>query len=246
VSNTTTQEGGYAHLLYDFPWKYRNVRPDTILPPWWSGLTDALAIELLCRGYDVTGNQSYMQCAASLYASVLAPIQKGGSMLSDEQGGIMIEEYVDPNGSVRSRVLNGAIYSAMAVYNYEQRMKILDGKGIALLKSLVDNISRYDINGTWSYYDQVGTVANLKYHKINAALIKWIGSISENAPVVALAKKWENARYNPIRRAFIQGYFVLQSWFMCAVFIIIAIAISCTLYFIMRFCEKKYSNVKAK
>lgn len=171
LENVSYEINGQAHFLYDFNWPYKGYPGGKLIPPWWSGLTDAHAITLLLRGYDCFSDQRYLSLAADLYKSSVTPIDQGGSLTSWD-GHPWIEEYVDPRvpSSDLSRVWNGMAYSYFGIKAYEE---FIGQERISseLFDSMAEHVEKYDL-GVWSYYDAIGSRANIKYHLINWALIK--------------------------------------------------------------------------
>lgn len=171
VEHAETDENGNTHFFYDFDWHYPKYPNGMLKAPWWSGLTDGYAIVLLLRAWDCFGEESYLALARDLYKSVMTPIENGGS-LTYFNGHPWIEEYVDP--SVRpermSHVLNGMIYAYFGVRSYEEfiSQKIWSDN---LFKSIIENITYFDM-GNWSYYDALGSEANLKYHGVNKGILE--------------------------------------------------------------------------
>lgn len=197
VVRHTAYSRGNLHLIYNFDWPYKGYPGGYVRAPWWSGLTDATAIVLLLRAYDVYGDSKYLDAAAGLYRSVLTPVASGGS-LTELNGSPWVEEYVDPRlgrGSM-SYVLNGMIYAAKAIAMYEKFMGIEHGMSIKLFDSVVKNIDRFNL-GSWSYYDGVGTPANVKYHLINTASILDVYKISGDKSILTIYEDWKNTAKNP-------------------------------------------------
>jgi len=165
---------GRSHFLYNFDWPYRSHVNGGLKAPWWSGLTDGYAIILMLRAYDYFGDIRYLRMADSLYESVLTPISKGGS-LNQHNGCPWVEEYVDPRiePEMLSYVLNGAVYGAHGVREYEEykNYSASSRRSGLLYECIASNIEIFDRNG-WSDYDALGNSANIKYHRINYYLIK--------------------------------------------------------------------------
>jgi hypothetical protein len=161
---------GNAHIYYDFDWPYPNHPGGWLRAPWYSGLTEAHAITLFLRAYDCFGDKRYEKVAGELYRSVVRPLTEGGS-LGQLNGGLWIEEYVDRSVDPESlsQVFNGAVYSYFGVEAYE-RYANAPVFGSSLLKSISSNYRVFD-DGFWSFYDTVGSKANLKYHRVNLALL---------------------------------------------------------------------------
>lgn len=182
VSNVT-QYNGYSHFVYDFDWPYKNYPNGYLKSPWWSGLTDGYAIILLLRAHDYFGDDRYLALAESLYRSVLAPTDAGGS-LSELNGCPWIEEYVDPrvHSSQMSFVLNGMVYASYGISAFEKYTKLTLDSAMSdkLLACIEENINIFD-KQRWSYYDAIKNSANIKYHAVNYALVR---DLKESYPAI--------------------------------------------------------------
>ncbi len=171
VENTEYDEFGNAHLFYHFDWPYPNHPGGILRAPWWSGLTEGHAITLLLRAADCFDDPRYVDLAGEFYRSVIAPVSQGGSMLT-LNGLPWIEEYVDPSADEDklSRVFNGMAYGYFGVTAYERYIGVGDYSE-RLRDSILRNIDTFDM-GFWSYYDAIGSESNIKYHRINLALLE--------------------------------------------------------------------------
>lgn len=171
VKNAVKNNQGNLHLVYNFDWPYKNYPNGKLKAPWWSGLTDGHAITLMLRAWDCFGDKKYLDVAKSLYKSTLKPVSAGGSLV-EFNGHPWIEEYVDPQTSPTemSKVFNGMVYAYFGVKGFEEFYGI-DGFSKSLKKSITYNLHEFDL-GYWSYYDAIGSRANLKYHNVNLALIE--------------------------------------------------------------------------
>ena len=226
VVNKTYELGlNGAHLYYDFDWPYRNLKSGGLKAPWYSGLTDGMALTLLCRAYVITGNDTYKSAAALLYESVIKPVSKGGSLITLQNGDLWIEEYVENRLSdeYQSKVLNGMIYATFGVLDYEQTFVTKNQLAPALFKSIKNNIIKFDL-GWWTSYDLIGTVANLKYHYIHIGLLEDLYKITNDTYYFDLSKKWGKYNVGFIKRNFIKGKPTINSIIMLLEYMFIFIA----------------------
>jgi len=197
--NNLDESTGQAHFLYNFDWPYKGYPSGKLSKPWWSGLTDAYAIVLMLRAYDVFKDPKYLKVAEKLYNSSLEKIKNKGSLtrLNDYP---WIEEYVDPkvNSENLAFVLNGMIYSTFGIIAFEKK----NSKETypILLKSIEKNIDKFDKDAYWSNYDLIGNSSNMKYHKIHIALMEEMYKITKRETYLRKAKKWRagvsNIGYN--------------------------------------------------
>lgn len=172
VVKNMTELGGCYHIIYSFDWRYEGYPNGILKAPWYSGLTDAYAIILLLRAYDITKDKKYLDSAKKLYESSITHIRDGGN-LNYLKGFPWIEEYIDPRVSDYDKlsfVLNGMIYATFGIVSYEAYLGISSGYSDKLIESIIANLTSF-VKGEWSYYDLIGTSANLKYHRIHIGLL---------------------------------------------------------------------------
>ena len=186
VNNLEVLNNNY-HFIYKFNWNYKGYYKNKLFAPWYSGLTDGYAIILFLRAYDIFKDPVYLDVATKLYNSTISHYTKGGSLTSLNDNP-WIEEYVQPgvNEKDMSYVLNGMIYSSYGIIAYEDYFKLKSGLGNSLILSIIENLDNFVLNKYWSYYDQIGTQANLKYHRIHVYLLD---EIKNNFKFNVLQKK---------------------------------------------------------
>lgn len=197
---------GEAHFIYNFDWNYKGYPEGVLRKPWWSGLTDAYAIVIMLRAYDVFKDEKYINAAEALYKSSIKGVKENGSLtyLNDYK---WIEEYVDnkANTNEMAYVLNGMIYSTFGIKAYEDKFEIEERQTEDLLKSIEENISKFDEGEKWSNYDLIGTSCNMKYHKIHVALMSEMFKISKSQKFKIKENQWDkglnNIGYNWIKNS---------------------------------------------
>lgn len=203
-------EFGNAHIFYHFPWPYKGTSEGYLIAPWYSGLTDAVAIKLLLRAHVVTNEKRYLDAASSLYHSVLKPIDRGGSSVFDERGNPWIEEYIARNNSRHSRVLNGMVYATLAVLDYERFTVVENPLGSKLIQSIKMRLPEYDA-GFWTRYDVIGTLAKPKYHYIHIALIDMLYQVTNDPFFLKTASQWKRYGTHFFVRYFLKGHLTVNS-----------------------------------
>lgn len=234
LSSVHTEE--IAHLYYNFDWPYAKYPSGKLTAPWWSGLTDGHAITLMLRAWDCFEDQAYIDTAKMLYTSVTTPIVDGGS-LTRLDGYTWIEEYVDPNVNQyeMSYVFNGMAYAYFGVKAFEE----FTGKaGISdqLYEAITKTIQVFNL-GYWSYYDGMGSRANIKYHNVNLALLEdprlnytgFDGIISD----------WKVGRQFPAFFYMLQGPNSIAKLHFFILFLMTALFV----FGLVVFVTKKYRNV---
>jgi len=177
---------------YKFPWPDRNQTP-----PWISGMAQGLGIQVLARAYNITGDQKYLKIAKSSLRSFFIEVENGGVTYKDpETGGWWYEEYPNPDNG---RVLNGFIYALLGIHEYyegtdDKNAKYLFDKGIIELKN---HLSDYD-TGEWTYYDQVGNIADIGYHHIHVKQMAQLYEITHDPIFKEYHQKWKSYEDNPL------------------------------------------------
>ena len=194
------------HLIYGFDWYYKYLKGGMLKAPWYSGLTDGMALSLLIRAYILTDNDKYKIAANRLYKSVILMREKGGSTIHLRDGSIWIEEYVarDLPDHDQPRVLNGMVYASFGIYFYEKFFNVQKPLYSAYFDSLRANIHRFDL-GYWTAYDLIGTVANYKYHNVHLGLLKDLYLLTDDQYYLDLHKKWDEYSTSFIMRHFVHG-----------------------------------------
>ncbi|MPZ07147.1 MAG: hypothetical protein GEU26_12175 [Nitrososphaeraceae archaeon] len=164
VENTVSH-GNYSLFEYQFPWP----RYD-LLPPWHSGMAQALALEALIKAYDVTNDKRYLNTSKQLLNAFFIEVKDGGVTYKTPNDGWWYEEYAKP-GAIESRVLNGHTFALLGIHKYYEYTqdpvaKYLFNQGILTLKK---NLPSYEFTlggGQYSTYDILNNevAAPIFYH----------------------------------------------------------------------------------
>jgi len=219
----------YVSLPYNIKWpKYK------IQEKWNSAMANGLAISVFIRAYKTLGDQKYKRILDDLYKSFLIPVENNGITIILDNDSYWYEEYASKD-AIDSRVLNGMVYSLIGLNEYRQYYgdkNFLFEKGISALSE--EAIARYDA-GFWTYYDQVGTISDLKYHRIDVGLMQILYEITKIERFKKYYLKWQN-QYCPY---FIRE-FIMQKPDRVDVAIIVFSFIISTLFSIIVFilCRK--------
>ena len=211
---------------YDFDWPTYQIKA-----PWYSGMAQGLALSVLLRAYNITNKDIYLKTAEKVYNVFSIPVINGGVSYFDNENEIWFEEYAK-NGAKETRVFNGMVYAMLGVFEYESKVSKNSDLLIKAQNSLNKNIGKYD-SGWWTYYDQVGTIDNIKYHKIDTELLKDLYKITEDSTYLGYYEKWSNFNTPFIVREFLRqkphyidivilGYNFLISFFIVTFFIFFA------------------------
>jgi len=132
---------------------------------WASSYAQGFGLSVLCRAYQYSSDQRYIDIAGAVLNSFNLHYQNGGIMDIDSADHFWYLEYpADPP----AYVLNGMIFGLFGIYDYcritkSEKAKLYFDRGIETLKI---NLSRYDM-GYWSSYDLLYNhfCAGYNYHK---------------------------------------------------------------------------------
>jgi hypothetical protein len=183
---------------YSFPWEVYNLEP-----PWISGMAQGCGIEVLVRAYRESGNSKYLDAARKALTALSIPVESGGVLRKDSEDAWWYEEYASSTCK-ESRVLNGMAHTLIGIYHYwketgDPQASELFRKGLQALKQ---ELPKYD-TGQWTYYDQLGQIAKLKYHHININTVEHLGQITGEKLLIDTAQRWKNYRSDYFTRYFI-------------------------------------------
>ncbi len=175
--------------------------------PWISCLAQGKAISVLCRVYQLTGNQKYINAAILATGPFHVSVKKGGLVSEDSEGNIYYEEYPFPGQS--HHVLNGFITSLFGLYDLyrisgDQTVKNLFDIGISTLQAK-GVLERYDL-GFWTTYCQ-SPQRNMafKYNRLHVYQLWALAKITGNEHFQRMGDKW--LLYNRKHRYRIKFFF---------------------------------------
>ncbi len=131
----------YYPYPYSFP--LHGFSNPVMRPPWYSGMAQGLVLSLFVRLNQVTGEQKWRDAADATFASFRnAPVQGLPSTVNiDPSGYLWLEEYPLWPPTASDRTLNGHLFSAFGLYDYQR----LTGDPVA--------------RDLWN-----GALANVRYH----------------------------------------------------------------------------------
>jgi len=195
-------ENDYSLPWYDFDEK-----------PWVLGLGQGIGMRALIEAHEHTGESHYLKKAKKVLHSFDAEIEDGGVKYVDEEGYTWFEEYaIDPP----PHVLNGFITILQSIdefydYTEEKKAEQLWEEGI---KTIKDNLDRYD-NGYWSLYDlHTFYPSTVKYHKMHVRQLKELYEDTGEKIFLNYAEKWEDykdKRLNRVRKSLKRGFIHLRT-----------------------------------
>jgi hypothetical protein len=196
----------------DGGWRYPvPVRRYRAAPGWYSAMAQGLAISVLLRACDLTGEQSYLDAAGAAAALMLRPLGAGGCADYNQAGRPFLEECpADPP----SRILNGAVFAIIGLCEHEARMGPVPVPGLAAAAGsrLAAELGSYDL-GYWSRYDQwFAAPASLAYHCLHISLLEVAARLLMDDAFGRVAASWRGYLRHPrhrLRAAVNKALFVL-------------------------------------
>jgi len=179
-----------ARWITDVPLpQYRNKAP------WPSAFSQSRALSILLRGYQLTGNNTYLELSEKALIPFKKSVEEGG-VVSFTQWGPFYEEYTS---SVPTLVLNGMIFALCGVYDFIRMFpdnslatKIFD-EGVETLKNI---LPEYDL-GFWSRYNLCQAPwhpdidpATIWYQRLHVTQLKMMNRLTGEAIFKEYAEKF--------------------------------------------------------
>jgi len=194
VSNITIKPGGFGVWEHDFVLPYYSFKV-----PWVHGMAQGLAVSVLLRAHQLSGDNAYLESAKKAYGIFEKSMEEGGVRYIDKNGNIWLEEYpVSPP----PHILNGFIFALFGVHDFysaTKNEKVLD-LWKAGVQTMEENLNLYDL-GYWSRYNLVHQhPATKSYHALHVRQLKVLCELSGKTIFGVYADKWEKCLNNPINR----------------------------------------------
>jgi heparosan-N-sulfate-glucuronate 5-epimerase len=177
-----------------------------VAPGWYSAMAQGLAISVLLRAYDFTGERGYFDAAELAAALLLRPLCAGGCSDYDESGRPFLEECPsDPP----SHILNGALFALIGLRELEARTA--GDAHAAAARRLAAQLGQFDL-GYWSRYDlRFAAPATQAYHCLHISLLQVAGRLLGDPCFSDTAVRWRSFLDRPgyrLRAAANKAWFV--------------------------------------
>jgi hypothetical protein len=157
-------------------WPY-SIEFEGMTPPWISGMDQGLAISLLARVYQETGDERYLAAAKKAYRALETPVENGGTVDRFDDGTEVLEEYPG-NREINRHVLNGAIFATLGVLDLARITddEQLRARWVTLATNIANNLDAFD-SGDWSIYSDPRAapkryLASEGYHRLHIAQLR--------------------------------------------------------------------------
>ena len=153
---------------------------------WVSGMSQGLAISVLCRAYAITNDDTYHELADFALEVMKLKVGEGGVRAHLANGYVAFEEFPSP---LPSLVLNGNMYAIIGIYDHLQMVES-DGSRVLLEQALVTLdrlLPHYDYHG-WSLYDLLKrwntiNIASAFYHGLHVMQLRAIVDLARHLGV---------------------------------------------------------------
>ncbi len=184
--------------------------------PWKSAFSQARAINICMRAYQITGKKKYDTTSELALQPFLFSIEEGGVTANIPEGPFY-EEYPS---TVPVLVLNGKIFALCGIYDF---MRTHSGHAIAEkifiegVRTLKLILPKFDI-GYWSKYSLCEAdfhpkidPATIGYHFLHIIQLKLMRQMTGQHIFQNYAQKWERVvNYKNILKMYITKYFALR------------------------------------
>ncbi len=167
---------------------------------WVSGMIQGQLISVFLRGYQLLGDEKYLDLAHRCFRSFYIEYEQGGFRRVDEHGCVWFEEFATKKPSF---VLNGFIYAMFGIYDYYRVTSNEDSKKLwnDCVRTLEVNLHKYDV-WYWSVYDQAKKqLVSYYYQKnVHVPIMKIMFQLTGNVIFSYFATKWEKNLNNKFHR----------------------------------------------
>jgi heparosan-N-sulfate-glucuronate 5-epimerase len=165
-------------------------------PPWYSGMTQGVAVSFMLRYYKLTGDAEALKKAKQLVYFMLRPEEKGGAIGKTPEGYTFIEEY--PNSKTNPQVLNGFINGLIGLREY---LNFFPNDTLAQrihdesYQSMIKTFREYDLPDWTSYNRSKKKVSNL-YMRYQITELEFLNFIYSDFRLVKQMMIWSYFAYN--------------------------------------------------
>jgi hypothetical protein len=156
--------------MHDFDWPYKEL----LRAPWYSGLAQGNGLSLLVRAAVATNDSRYADAAHLAFAPLSLHVERGGVLVTDDQGDLWIEEYLVERPS---HILNGFMWALWGVHDYALWSKRPEAAHVwdRCVSTLQKRLRDFD-TGWWSLYEARDEgremLASRYYHTLHIAQLR--------------------------------------------------------------------------
>jgi hypothetical protein len=173
-----------------------NFKFHDLVAPWYSGMTQGVAISFLLRYYELTKDENALIKVKQLAAFLLKDESDGGTISCTPENYCFIEEY--PNSKRKRHVLNGFINAVIGIHEYllyfpnDERAKEIHAEGYEGMLATFEN---YD-TPTWTSYNIKGGSVTNQYMRYQLTELEHLNNIYQDERLVRQMMIWSYMAYN--------------------------------------------------
>jgi heparosan-N-sulfate-glucuronate 5-epimerase len=182
---------------------------------WTSAMAQGYALSSLCRAYQETGDEKYLETARRAVKSFDISVDEGGLTAIDEAGNAFYEEW--PLGA--THILNGHIFSLFGLHDYyritrdDHAFELFEA-GVAAVRNRLPD---YDV-GFWSRYSLAKrrsffnhwTIAAPIYQQVHIDQLRFLYKITGDEILARYADRWEAQQRRPVSALINIAYIVFK------------------------------------
>lgn len=164
------------------------------------------AASLLIRGFKETGDKKYINAAKKAIDFMLLPLDRGGTSLYTNNGGIMMCEFTH-----LPIVLNGWIFAWFGLYDYTIATKDCGAYKAATEQSertIAQTLPMFTYSH-WSRYDIKDKIASPFYHRLHIAQMQAMHKLTGNTIYAEFEKRWKKDYDNMLWKSVA---FIRKAW----------------------------------
>ena len=206
--NAVEREDGAVVWPCYFDWQEGHSR---LQSPWISAMYQGVIISALVRAYRFQGDKGLLDLCEKAIRVFERTVEEGG-VRTVQDGHVLYEEYP---AYPLPRVLDGFLFSLLGLYDLfmetnEHRIFGLFSDGI---KGLLSHLHAWNYRDMWSWYGTHGYLCPPHYHKLNYLLLRILGEITGEKPLLELAERWDVEKRTPAQKTEIFLLFILtKNW----------------------------------
>lgn len=170
-------------------------------PPWYSGMTQGVAISFLLRYYKLTGDKDALRKVQQLAYFMLRPEKMGGTIGKTPEGYTFIEEY--PNSKTNPQVLNGFINGLIGIREYlnffpedSLAQRIHDES----YEAMINTFKEYDLSSNWTTYNRHKKGISNFYMRYQITELEFLNFIYNDYRLVKQMMLWSYFAFNKLER----------------------------------------------
>lgn len=166
--------------------------------PWYSGMTQGVALSYLLRYYELTGDTSALHLAPKIAALMLDSVSNGGTLSKTPEGYPWIEEY--PGTKQLPQVLNGFINGLVGLYEYTlyfPRDTLARKVHDATYQALCQTLPAYDSHEWTNYCRQTRYVTD-QYMRYEQSQMAHLAEIYRNPQFIRQLQIWGRWAYGKL------------------------------------------------